>query len=314
MPQVKYWRAISDALKEERERDETVCLFGEDVGEAGGAFGASRGLQQRFGKLRVRDTPISEEAIMGCAVGAAITGLRPVAEIMFFDFIGLAMDQLVNNAAKLSFMSAGKLAVPLTVITQCAVGRNSGPQHTSSLEAWPAHVPGLKVVWAATPYDAKGLLKSAIRDDNPVIFVSTLMNWTQRGEVPAEEYTVPIGVADVKRPGKDLTIVTVGSALGKVLEAAKRLEGDGVDAEVIDLRAVSPLDVATVTASVARTRRAMVVHDAVLPFGIGGEVSARLHEELFGVLKAPVARLGAAFSPSPFSPELGKGYLPQVEA
>lgn len=311
--EIRYWRAINEALHEEMQRDERVCVIGEDVAAAGGPFGTTRGLLEKFGELRVRDTPISEETIVGCAIGAAMTGLRPVAEIMFFDFIGLAMDQLVNNAAKMYFMSAGRLNVPLTILTLCAVDRNSGPQHTSSLEAWLAHVPGLKVVWPATPYDAKGLIKSAIRDEDPVVVICNLNAWTRSGMVPDAEYLIPIGQADIKREGTDLTLITLGSALQDVLNAAEKLASEGIDAEVVDLRSVSPLDMETLINSVEKTKRAMVIHDAVLDYGIGAEISARLTEHLFGSLQKPVARLGSAFSPTPFSPTLSAGLYPQVD-
>lgn len=311
---LKYWRAFNEALREEMARDERVCLFGEDTGSAGGAFGMSKGLYEEFGSLRVRDTPISEGVIAGAGVGAAMTGLRPVVEIMFFDFMTLAMDQLVNHAAKMSHMTNGKLKVPMTVLTLCAVGRNSGPQHTQSIEALVSHIPGLKVVWAATPADAKGLLKAAIRDDNPVIVIGSLNMWTEQGEVPEDpDFIIPLGRADVKREGKDITLITVGGAVNKCLQAAGQLAERGVSAEVVDVRSLTPLDTDTILQSVGKTERAVIVHDAVETYGIGAEIASRIHSELFSRLKAPVGRLGALFTPPVFSPVLSKAHYPQVD-
>ena len=239
MRELKYWQAINEALFEEMGRDERVTLAGEDVAQPGGPFGASRGLLEKFGPWRVKDTPISEAAIAGLAVGAALAGLRPVVEIMFLDFMALAMDQIVNQAAKTRYMSGGRLSLPMTIRMLCGAGRNNGPQHSQSLEAWLCHVPGLKVVWPSTPAEAKGLLKSAIRDDDPVIVIDSLNLWTSRGPVPDGDHLTPIGKADVKRSGADVTIVAVGCMVHRALGAAERLAAQEIDAEVLDLNALA---------------------------------------------------------------------------
>jgi len=314
MAELKMWQAVNTALGEELERDATVVLFGEDVGKAGGPFGASRGLRDRFGAGRVRDTPISEGAITGLAVGAAMCGLRPVVEIMYFDFATLAMDQLVNQAAKMRYMSGGALSVPLTMLTFCGSGRGSGPQHSQSLEAWLAHVPGLSVVYPSTPADAKGLLASAIRSDDPVVFVESSRLWTIRGEVPeGPEHIVPIGKAAIARPGTDVTLVSWGWAAVRTLEAAELLSAEGIDAEVVDLRTISPLDEAAILESVGRTGHLVVVHDAAGPFGPGAEVAALAAEHAFDALQGPVARVTAPFAPAPFANQLEHAYYPTAE-
>jgi len=312
MRELKYWQAVNEALAEEMARDERVVVAGEDVAAPGGPFGATRGLLDKFGPWRVKDTPISEAAIAGLAVGAALAGLRPVVEIMFLDFIGLAMDQVVNQAAKICYMSGGRLRLPVTIRTLCGAGRNNGPQHSQSLEAWLCHVPGLKVVWPSTPADAKGLLKSAIRDDNPVVVVDSLSLWTSKGPVPDGEITVPIGKAEVRRPGSDATVVAVGSMVPRALAAAERLAVEGIQAEVVDLRTLSPLDRETILASVAKTHRLVVAHDAVKPFGLGAEIAALVAEEALEELDAPVKRVTAPFAPVPFSPSLEGAYYPQA--
>ncbi len=290
-------------------RDPSVYLLGEDI-STGGAFTATRGLLQEFGPERVRDTPISEAAMVGLGIGAASLGLRPVVEIMFFDFIAVAIDQLVNQAAKMRYMFGGQARVPLTVMTQFSAADNSGPQHSQSLEAWFAHVPGLKLVMPATPYDAKGLLKAAIRDDNPVLYVANRTLFRTLGEVPDEEYVVPLGVAEVRRPGKDITIVATSRMVMEALAAAETLVQRGIQAEVVDPRSISPLDMNTIIDSVKKTRRLIVVHEAVKIAGIGAEIAATVSEEAFDYLDAPIVRLGAAFAPMPFSPALNKVMLP----
>ncbi len=312
MANLKYWQAINLALREELERDPTVCLLGEDIGGAGGSFGATSGLQKTFGERRVRDTPICEAGIMGVAVGAAMSGLRPVVEIMFMDFLGLVMDQLANQAAKIRHMSAGRIGVPVVVRTACASGRQTGPQHAQNLEGWVSHVPGLKVVWSSTPADARGLLKAAIRDPDPVVVVESLNIWGQRGEVPDDDGLVPIGRAAVRRAGHDVTIVAYGSAVGRCLEAASLLAREGVEAEVIDLRTLSPMDEDTVLTSLKRTGRLVVVHDAVGPCGYGAEVCALAAEKAYPQLRAPVVRVTAPFTPVPFEPGLEQIYFPQA--
>lgn len=312
MREVKYWQAVNEALFEEMARDERVTLAGEDVAAPGGPFGASRGLLDKFGPWRVKDTPISEAVIAGLAVGAALAGLRPVVEIMFLDFMCLAMDQVVNQAAKVSYMSGGRQRLPLTIRTLCGAGRNNGPQHSQSLEAWLCHVPGLKVVWPSTPADAKGLLKSAIRDDNPVVVIDSLNLWTSKGSVDEGEHLTPIGKAEVRRQGTDATVVTVGSMVPRALAAAERLATEGINAEVIDLRTLSPLDRETILASVAKTHRLVIAHDAVKPFGFGSEIAAMIAEEALEDLDARVQRVAAPWAPVPFSPPLEAAYYPQA--
>ena len=308
MRETRYIKAINEALLEEMARDESVFVVGEDVGSAGGAFSATRDLLQRFGERRVRDTPISEAAIVGIATGAAIRGLRPVAEIMFADFLTLSMDQIVNQLAKVRYMFGGMYRMPVVIRAACGAGLNAGPQHSQSLEAWFAHVPGLEVVMPATPYDAKGLLKSAIRDDNPVLFLEHKALYASKGDVPEEEYLVPIGKAEVKRAGGDVTIVTASRMVHQSLEAALTLAAEGIEAEVIDLRTISPLDREAILRSVEKTSRLVVAHEAVKAFGFGAEVVAMVCEELGGRLRASVARVGAPFVPVPFAQE--KQYLP----
>ncbi len=309
MTTLKYWQAINSALREEMERDERVILIGEDVAGPGGSFGASKGLLDAFGPARVRDTPISEAAIVGTALGAAMTGYRPVVEVMFFDFTAVAMDQIVNQAAKVSYMSAGGYHAPMVIRTICAAGRRTGPQHSQNLEAWFAHVPGLKVVWGSTPSDAHGLLKAAIRDDGPVISIESLVEWSTRGVVDDGE-VVPIGKAAVVAEGNDLTIVTWGGAAVKARKALAELP-EGLSVELIDLRTISPWDRETVLASVEKTGRLLIVQDAVVEFGVGAEIAATVGTELFGALRAPVRRIGAPRAPAPFAPHLEDAYLPQ---
>lgn len=313
MSQLKYWQAINQAMAEELERDPTVCLFGEDVGAPGGPFGASVKLQQRFGDWRVRDTPISEATLVGTALGASMTGLRPIVEVMFFDFIAMTLDQLVNQAAKASYMSAGRFHAPMVVRTLCGAGRGTGPQHSQNLEAWLAHVPGLKVVWSSTPADAKGLLKAAVRDDNPVIVIESLSLWSVRGEVDEDpDLVVPIGKATVARPGNDVTVVSWGGAVHRALAAAEAA-APSIDVEVIDLRTISPYDAETITKSVNKTGRLVIVHDATVAFGAGAEIAAFIAAECFGALLAPIRRVGAPFAPAPFPPHLERAFYPQAD-
>ncbi len=310
MKELRYIKAINEALHEEMARDETVFVIGEDVGAPGGAFGGTRGLLQAFGERRVRDTPISESAITGLALGAAMKGLRPVVEIMFADFLPVCMDQIVNQIAKARFMFGGQFTAPLVIRAPGGGGLNAGPQHSQSLEAWFAHVPGLKVVMPATPADAKGLLKSAIRDDDPVLFLEHKALYASSGPVPDGEHLVPIGKADVRRAGTDVTIVTASRMLQGVLEAAETLAASGVQAEVIDLRSLSPLDKDAIFQSVEKTSRLVVAHEAVKSFGIGAEIAAMVSEEMIDVLDGPVVRVGAPFSPVPFAHE--SEYLPNA--
>lgn len=310
MKETRYIKAINEALHEEMARDDSVFIIGEDVGAPGGAFGGTRGLLNAFGARRVRDTPISESAIVGLALGAAMKGLRPVVEIMFADFLPVCMDQIVNQIAKTRFMFGGQFVAPLVIRAPGGGGLNAGPQHSQSLEVWFAHVPGLKVVMPATPADAKGLLKSAIRDDDPVLFLEHKALYSSSGPVPPGEHLVPIGKADVRRSGKDVTIVTASRMVHQTLDAAETLAARGADAEVIDLRSLTPLDKDTIFKSVEKTSRLVVAHEAVKSFGIGAEISAMVSEEMIDVLDAPVMRVGAPFSPVPFSQE--HDYLPNA--
>ena len=314
MREITYAEAIREALRQEMRRDEKVFLLGEDIGIYGGAFGVTYGLSEEFGEERVRDTPISEQTIAGAATGAALTGMRPVAEIMFMDFVALAMEQLANQAAKIHFMFGGKAKVPMVLRTPAGSGTGAAEQHSQSLEAWFVHVPGLKVVMPSTPYDAKGLLISAIRDDNPVIFVEHKLLYSTRGPVPEEEYTVPLGVADVKRQGSDVTVVATSIMVKRALAAAEKLAQDGIEVEVIDPRTLKPLDTEVITRSVAKTGRAIIVHEAPKTGGFGAEVSACITEgESFFYLEAPVRRLAGKDVPIPYNRDLERGVVPQEE-
>jgi len=312
MPQQTYLEAIRAALAEEMRRDSSVYLFGEDVA-LGGPFGVTRGLAEEFGAHRTVNTPISEATVMGLAIGAATAGLRPVVEIMFIDFITLAMDQLVNHAAKLHYMSGGQLRIPLTVRVQCGISGAMGAHHSQSLESWLAHVPGLKVVMPSSPTDAKGLLKSAIRDDNPVVFIEHRGLYWSKGEVPDGEHITPIGEAAVLRPGEHATIVALSSMVGPALAASDELAQDGLSAEVIDPRTISPLDVKTIAQSVKKTGRLIIAHEAVEQGGIGAEIAARAQREAFYDLDSPILRVAAPFAPIPAAPRLERQFLPGKE-
>ena len=309
MPEQTYLESIRAGLNEEMDRDSSVYLFGEDVA-LGGPFGVTNGLAEAFGKNRVVNTPISEGTVMGLAIGAATAGLRPIVEIMFIDFITLAMDQLVNHAAKLHYMSGGQLKIPLTVRVQCGVGGNMGAHHSQSLESWLAHVPGLKVVMPSNPADAKGLLKAGIRDDNPVVFVEHRGLYWTRGEVPEGDHVVPIGKAAVARNGDDLTIVATAKMLPATLEAAEELSSSGISVEVIDPRTLSPLDVGTIVYSVKKTSRLILVHEAVEQGGVAAEIATRVQKEALYYLDSPVARVAAPFAPVPASPALENSFVP----
>jgi pyruvate dehydrogenase E1 component beta subunit len=311
MKETRYIRAITEALNEEMTRDENVFIIGEDVGGPGGAFSATKDLLEKFGERRVKDTPISESAIVGLAIGAATQGLRPVAEIMFMDFLTVCMDQIVNQMAKMRYMFGGVYKLPLVIRTPCGGGLNAGPQHSQCLESWFAHIPGLKVVMPATPYDVKGLLKTSIRDDNPVLFIENKALYAMKGEIPEEEYLIPIGKADVKREGKDATVVATSRMVHQALEAAKTLSNEGIEVEVIDLRTISPLDKETIFKSVEKTSKLVIAHEAVKAFGVGAEIAAMVCEEMVDCLDAPVLRVGAPFVPVPFN--LENFYLPNSE-
>ena len=308
-----YSEALRDALRLEMQRDPRILVMGEDIAEHGGAFQVTAGLLAEFGADRIRQTPISEIGIVGAGVGAALTGLRPVVELMYIDFSGLAIDQIVNQAAQNRFMFGGQARVPLVVRTQGGSGRGNAAQHSKSLEAWFTHVAGLKVVMPATPADAKGLLTAAIRDDDPVMFIEHKLLYRTKGPVPDGEYVVPLGKADVKREGSDLTIVTWSREVLFALEAAAKLASEGVDAEVIDLRTLVPLDRAAILASVRKTRRLLVVHEAIKRGGYGGEIAALVAEEAFDDLDAPPRRLAGVETPIPYAAHLERGVIPQVE-
>ncbi len=308
MKEIRYIWAINEALSEEMARDDRVVLIGEDVGVPGGSFGASRGLIERFGPERVIDTPISEAGIMGLGAGVATCGLRPIVEIMFIDFMTVCMDGIVNQIAKMRYMFGSQYTVPLVIRTPAGGGLNAGPQHSQCLEAWFAHVPGLKVVMPATPHDAKGILKSAVRDDNPVIVIENKALHALKGEIPEDEYAIPIGQADCKKSGTDVTVVATSRMVHESLKAARTLAAQDIDLEVIDLISISPWDKEAVFASVAKTHRLVVAHEAVKQCGMGAEISAVVSEEILDELDAPIERVGAPFVPVPFS--LEKAYLP----
>jgi pyruvate dehydrogenase E1 component beta subunit len=305
--------AINEALHEEMRRDERIFMMGEDIGVAGGVFKVTAGLLNEFGPERVRDTPIAEAGIVGLAVGAAMTGMRPVVEIMFNDFTTLASDQIVNQAAKLRYMTAGQCKVPLVIRTAMGAGRRAAAQHSQSLQSWYAHIPGLKVVMPSTPEDAKGLLKSAIRDDNPVIFMEDKMMYAQKGPLPEGDYTIPLGLARIHRTGKDATVVCTSSMLYPSLEAAERLAADGIDVEIIDPRTLSPLDENTLIESAAKTGHVLVVDEGYQSFGVTAEIAARIMQGAFDYLDEPVYRLGAADVPVPFAPSLEDLTIPSAD-
>ncbi len=307
-----YLEAITQTLAAEMRADERVLVLGEDVAE-GGPWGATAGLVEEFGPERIRNTPISEAAIAGIAIGAAQSGLRPVVEIMFIDFLTLALDQLVNQAAKAHFMSGGQLTVPLVLRTQGGAGQRGGAQHSQSLEAWLTHVPGLKVVMPATAGDAAGLLHAAIADPNPVVFVENKTLYYRREELETGDGDVPIGRAKVVRPGRHVTVVALSRLVHEALAAAEELAAEGIEVEVVDPRTLVPLDLDTIVESVSRTHRLVVAHEAVAHGGFGAEIAAQVQAAAFDELDAPIARVGAPFAPVPFSPPLEDAYLPGRE-
>jgi len=311
--QLTLGEAVREALSEELRRDPTVFILGEDIAEAGTAFKVLTGMVDEFGTERILDTPISEPGFTGIAVGAAMTGLRPVVDIMFGDFIGLTMDQMVNQAAKIHYMSGGKWKVPMVMRTTLGATRRTAAQHSQSLHAWFCHVPGLKVVMPSTPYDAKGLMKTAIRDDNPVAFFEDKMMYGLKGSVPEEEYTIPFGVADVKREGEDITIVATSSMVQVALGAAKMLEEYDISAEVVDPRTLWPLDEQTILDSVKKTSRAIVMDEGYGRYGVMAELAAVIAEGAFFDLEAPIKRIGAMHVPIPFSPPLEDATVPTEE-
>lgn len=310
---ITFGEAVREALAEEMTRDSRVFMMGEDIGNHGSVFKILEGLLDQFGPERVRDTPISEAGFAGSGVGAALAGMRPVVDIMFGDFATLAMDQLVNQAAKIRYMSGGQAMVPLTVHITMGAGRSSAAQHSQSLHAWFAHIPGLKVVLPSTPYDAKGLLKTAIRDDNPVIVFEHKMMYRQEGPVPEKDYTIPLGEADIKREGDDVTIVATSSMVYVALDAATELEKEGISAEVIDPRSLVPLDRDTLVASASKTGRVVIVDEGCRNFGITAQLAATITEGAFDYLDAPVTRIAAMDVPVPFSPSIEFETIPNKE-
>lgn len=313
MPELTYAEALRQALREEMLRDPRVILMGEEIGVFEGVYKVTRGLLKEFGPERVRDTPISEAAIAGAAVGAALAGLKPVAEIMYMDFVTICLDQIATNAAKMRFMSGGKLKVPFVLRTQYSLGRMHGAQHSQFYPSIFFQVPGLTVVLPSTPHDAKGLLKASIREDNPVVFVESGALYRTKGPVPEEEYLLPLGQCDIKRKGDDLTIVAVSRVVGEALTAAAKLEEQGVSAEVIDPRTIQPLDKNTIVESVKKTGRLIIASDDVKSGGIGSEISAIVVEEAFDSLDAPILRVASADMPIPFSPPLEQAYMPNAQ-
>ena len=314
MRELSYADALREALREEMIRDPNVILLGEEIGVFNGVYKVTRGLLDEFGPERVRDTPISEAAIAGAAVGLALAGLKPIAEIMYMDFLPICMDQLSTQAAKMRFMSGGQLNVPMVLRTQYSLGRQHGSQHSQFTPAWFLQVPGLKVVLPSDPNDAKGLLKSAIRDPNPVLFVEGGLLYRTKGPVPEEEYTTPLGKAAVKKKGDDITIVAVSRMVGESLSAARKLEDRNVSAEVIDVRTLQPLDLDAIVESVKRTSRLVIASDDVKRGGVGAEISASVTETVFDYLDAPIMRVACPDTPIPFSPQLEQLYMPSAES
>jgi pyruvate/2-oxoglutarate/acetoin dehydrogenase E1 component len=310
MREISYRQAVQEALREEMQRDESVFLLGEDIAEFGGSYKVTAGLLQEFGPERVRNTPISEAAIVGAALGSALVGMRPVAELMYIDFCAIAMDQIVNQVAKVRYMFGGKAKASLVIRTQGGAGRSSAAQHAQSLEAWFVHIPGLRVVQPSTPYDAKGLLKTAIRDDNPVMFIEHKLLYPVQGPVPEEEYLIPFGQADIKRAGSDVTVVATSRMVHRALAAAEKLAPDGIDVEVIDPRTLNPLDEETLFTSVRKTQRLVIVHEAYERGGIGAEIAALVASKALDSLDAPIERVASLNTPMPFNPKLEDYVVP----
>ncbi len=304
MREISFSEATLEAMAEEMKRDERVFVMGEDIARQGGIFGQFKGLPQQFGTDRVRDTPISETAIVGAGVGAALAGMRPVVDMHFADFITVCMDEVVNQMAKIRYMFGGQCTMPIVLRAPDGIIRSAAAQHSQSLESWFLHVPGLKVVIPSNPADAKGLLKAAIRSDDPVLYFEHKGLFPLKGPVPDGDHITPIGKASVVRPGRDLTIVSYSMTMNRVLEAAELLAGQGIDAEVIDLRTISPIDMPTILTSLAKTHRLLIAHESVKTGGVGAEISARIAEDGLDLLDAPIARIGAPFVPIPFSPVL----------
>ena len=313
MPELSYREAVRDALATALRGDEDVFIMGEDIAEMGGSMGVTQGLLDEFGPERIRNTPISEMAIVGAGIGAAIAGMRPVVEIMYEDFLTLSLEQIVNQAAKHRYMSGGQITVPLTIRTQGGAGWSPGAQHAQQLEAWLVHVPGLKVVYPSTPTDVRGLLWSSIYDDNPVIFFEHRLLYPLKEEVPDELEGIPLGKARVVKEGTDVTVIAIGPLVHRTVAAAKEAEKDGISVEIVDPRTLQPLDEETLVESVKKTNRAVVAHEAVTRMGFGAEVTAVLQEQAFDWLDAPIERVGAKFAPLPFAPVMEQFVIPQPE-
>ena len=307
-----YGQAFNEAVRQEMAANDDVFCAGEDIGAFGGVFQTYAGLQKEFGERRVVDTPISEQAIIGLGVGAAVTGLRPIVDIMFMDFICVAFDQIVNQAAKLKYMFGGSATIPLTITTGGGAGLSAAAQHSQSLEALLCHIPGLKVVQPSNPYDMKGLMTACIRENNPTIMIKHKRLLGMQAEVPEEPYEIPLGVANVLREGRHVTVVAWGRMANEVVAVADKLADEGIEVEVIDPRTLQPLDTATIVESVRKTNRAVVVHEAVRFGGLGAEITAQIQEEAFDYLDAPIGRVAAPFSPVPFAPVLEQAYLPSA--
>ncbi|CAB4581509.1 unannotated protein [freshwater metagenome] len=308
-----YVMAFNEAVKQQMEADPNVFCAGEDIGAFGGVFGTFGGLQARFGADRVVDTPISEQAIVGLGVGAAVTGLRPIVDLMFMDFICVALDQIVNQAAKLKYMFGGDAVLPLTITTAGGGGLSAAAQHSQSLEALLCHIPGLKVVMPSNPYDMKGLMTACIQENNPTVMIKHKRLLGMTGHVPEESYSIPLGKGNILRPGKDVSIVAYARMANEALVAAEELAKDGIDCEIIDPRTLQPLDTDLIVSSVKKTNHAVVVHEAVRFGGLGGEIASQIQELAFDYLDAPVTRIGAPFSPVPFSPALEQHYIPNAK-
>jgi acetoin:2,6-dichlorophenolindophenol oxidoreductase subunit beta len=306
MREITFSEATLEAMREEMERDERVFVMGEDIARQGGIFGQFKDLPRQFGSDRVKDTPISETAIVGAGIGAALAGMRPVVDMHFVDFITVAMDEVVNQMAKIRYMFGGQCIIPIVLRAPDGIIRSAAAQHSQSLESWFVHVPGLKVVIPSNPADAKGLLKSAIRSDDPVLYFEHKALFPTKGPVPDGEHLVPIGKANIVRKGTDLTIISYSLMMQRVLEAAEKLSSQGISAEIIDLRTISPIDKETIFVSVAKTKRLIIVHESVKTGGVGAEISALVAEEMIDCLDAPIRRIGAPFVPVPFSPSLEK--------
>ncbi len=313
MPLISYREALNDAMREEMQRDPNIFIMGEDVGFYGGAFKITDGLFAEFGEKRVIDTPIAEGLIVGAAIGAAMVGLRPIAELMTVNFALLAMDQIVNHAAKIRYMFGGQAKVPLVIRAPGGGGNQLGAQHSQSLESYFLHCPGLKVVMPSTPEDAKGLLKESIRDDNPIMFLEHEHLYNTKGEVPAEDYTIPIGKAALRRKGQDITIIAYSNMVLTALEAAQQLEKEGIEADLIDLRSLNPLDRETIVASVKKTNRVIIVEEDWKTGGVGAEISSQIYEHAFTALDAPIVRVAGEDTPMPYAKNLERAAIPQPD-